>query len=90
MVPNGAALLDDLHREEDRPDVILLDIQMPVMDGWTALKQLDRDDGLREIPVLVLVPSSSAGEIAMARAPTARGYVVKPVTFQAVLDALER
>ena len=58
---NGAEAIERL-RTSDRPDLILLDLRMPVMDGWTLREELKRDPKLSGIPVVVLSGVGQSGE----------------------------
>ena len=74
LAPDGQAGLDRM--AEQRPDLILLDLMMPVLDGWAVLerKRLDGDD----TPVLVLSAKSDPADIDRALALGAVDYVGKP------------
>lgn len=72
---NGAEGLEiALH---SKPDLILLDIQMPIMDGLTMLKELKINDALKKIPVIVLTNYSDTEKIAEAMESRAYGYLIK-------------
>jgi CheY-like chemotaxis protein len=60
-----------------KPDLILLDMQMPVMDGIDMLKNLKIDDAVKNIPVIVLTNYSDTKKIAEAMESGARGYLIK-------------
>jgi len=60
-----------------KPDLILLDIQMPVMDGIDMLKNLKIDNAVKNIPVIVLTNYSDTKKIAEAMESGARGYLIK-------------
>lgn len=60
-----------------KPDLILLDIQMPIMDGLAMLKELKINDAVKKIPVIVLTNYSDAERIAVAMESGAVGYLVK-------------
>lgn len=62
-----------------RPDLILLDLNLPGMDGHQVLAEIRRDPGLQSIPVLILTSSTSAEDVARAGRMRAQGYVVKAV-----------
>ena len=82
--PHGEAALALLRREpphEDaaRPDLILLDLNMPVMDGREFLTVVKDDHLLKAIPVVILTTSNAAEEIANSYGLGANGYVSKPL-----------
>lgn len=60
-----------------KPDLILLDILMPVMDGIDMLKKMKIDDAIKNIPVIVLTNYSDTQKIAEAMENGARGYLIK-------------
>jgi CheY-like chemotaxis protein len=80
---------------EEKPDLILLDIIMPVKDGFTAAEQLKKDPKLAKIPVLMLTSYSTKGsgtEIPRGRGYSldAEDYIEKPVSPQNLLAAIEK
>ena len=79
---------------EENPDLILLDIIMPIKDGFTAAEQLKKDPQLRNIPVLML--TSFAQRVGETTIPVSRGfeleaedYIDKPVTPERLLATVE-
>jgi len=66
---------------EPKPVVILLDINMPKIDGFEVLRQLKSHPTLRTIPVVMLTTSAVSGDIDTAYAYGANSYIVKPVDF---------
>ncbi len=80
--------------KERRPDLILMDVQLPGMDGLTATRQLKADPGTRDIPVLAVTSYAMKGDEAKALAAGCSGYVTKPIDktlfLQAVAEALAR
>lgn len=97
FVENGEELLDYLHRrgkyaapaEAPRPGLILLDLNMPRKDGRVVLKELKQDPDLRTIPVVVLTTSKSDEDIYRSYDLGVNSYIVKPVTFEALVDILQ-
>lgn len=97
FVENGEELLDYLRRqgkfappaEAPRPGLILLDLNMPRKDGRTVLKELKQDPDLRTIPVVVLTTSKSDEDIYRSYDLGVNSYIVKPVTFEALVDILQ-
>ena len=84
---NGRQGLEQL-AEAPRPDLVLLDMMMPVMNGPAMLAAMAADPGLRGIPVVVL--SSLPEEAVRARAGGVAAILLKPCTAEQVLDAIAR
>lgn len=84
-VSDGQQALDYLHAKK-RPSAILVDLWMPVMDGWKFLDALLEDPGLSRIPLVVL----TAARDQRARDLRVAEVLTKPVQLQQVLGALER
>jgi two-component system phosphate regulon response regulator PhoB len=63
---------------ESPPDLLVLDIMMPQMDGWEILKQMRDDEGLKELPVVILTAKVQDENIAKGWRMGADGYIVKP------------
>jgi two-component system, chemotaxis family, response regulator Rcp1 len=93
VVGDGEAAMAFLHRVGDytdapRPDVILLDLNLPKKDGRAVLAEIKADDDLKVIPVVVLTTSSAETDILRSYELHANSYVTKPVGFDAFLDAV--
>jgi len=76
-----------------RPHLILLDLNMPRMDGREVLKAVGADPALKTIPIIVLTTSSAASDVAMAYTLCANSYLAKPVGFEdflGVIASIER
>ena len=90
VVRDGATALDFLfckgefsHRKcTDRPQLILLDLSLPKIDGFEVLRQIKRDSRTRTIPVIVLTVSNRDRDVAVSQRLGADAYIVKPVDFQ--------
>lgn len=80
----GEAL--DLLTLGSRPDLILLDLMMPEMDGWAFMTQLRRLKALTSIPVVMI---SGAGDKVLSSAPVAAGYLSKPLDRRRLLETIE-
>jgi chemotaxis family two-component system response regulator Rcp1 len=97
VVMDGAAALEFLrregsYREAPRPDVILLDLNLPKKDGRQVLAEMKADDDLKRIPVVVLTTSQADQDVLKAYNLHANCYIVKPVDlekFLAVVRSLE-
>lgn len=85
---NGREALDKLRRADPRPRLILLDIMMPVMDGWAFRAAQQGDPELQSIPVIVLTAHTSPEET--AEQMEAAGFLRKPVALQALLATVRR
>ncbi|MDB5553372.1 MAG: histidine kinase, partial [Rhizobium sp.] len=71
-------------------DLVLLDINMPLMDGFEVLDNLGADPQLKAIPVCILSTSSDESDLRRAREHGARGYMIKPASRQQLTEALEK
>jgi CheY-like chemotaxis protein len=72
------------------PDLILLDLKMPVIDGHEVLQQLKQFPVLKRIPVVVLSSSKEEGDRALTYDNGANSYLVKPVSFDGFLDVVHQ
>ena len=87
---DGQSALDYLYRrgeyaglgETERPQVILLDLRLPRVDGMEVLKTIKEDADLKSIPVVVLTTSEAEKDVAKAYYNHANSYLVKPVGFE--------
>jgi two-component system cell cycle response regulator DivK len=70
---------------EGQPDLILMDIQLPGMDGLEAIAQLKRDDSTRAIPVIALTALAMKGDEERIRAAGCDAYIAKPMRYQEFL-----
>ena len=85
---NGAEGLEAARREH--PDIILMDISMPVMDGLTATRHIKADPALEGIPVVALTAHAMATDEQLARDAGCDAYVSKPVMPRDVRAEVER
>jgi CheY-like chemotaxis protein len=74
--------------EAPRPDLILLDLNMPRKDGREVLTEIRRDKALTDLPVVVLTTSSSDEDILHAYREHVNSYIRKPVTFDKFVEAV--
>ena len=73
------------------PDAVLLDIMMPVMDGWEVYKQMRSDDNLKNIPVIIVTARNSSFEEFIARERAGvDDYITKPFVPNQVRESLRR
>lgn len=98
VVEDGAAALDFLFRRAPyegaaRPDLVLLDLNLPRKSGVEVLDEIRRDPALDGVPVVVLSTSHAQNDMARCRALDADCYVVKPLDYEgfvAVVEELRR
>jgi len=96
FVENGEELMDYLyHRgqyanpiDSPRPDLILLDLNMPKKDGREALKEIKADPNLRRIPIVVLTTSKAEEDILRTYDLGVNSFITKPVTFESLVDLM--
>jgi two-component system cell cycle response regulator DivK len=69
----------------DRPDLILMDIQLPLLDGYEATRRIRADPAMRAIPIIVVTSYALSGDEAKARAAGCDGYVSKPYSPRQLL-----
>jgi two-component system cell cycle response regulator DivK len=73
----------------EHPNLILMDIQLPGMDGLEAIDLLKRDEATRDIPVIALTALAMKGDETRIRAAGCDGYIAKPMRYREVLAAIE-
>jgi two-component system, cell cycle response regulator DivK len=71
-----------------RPDVIVMDIQLPRVDGYEATRRIKADPALRMIPIIVVTSFALSGDEAKARAAGCDAYVAKPFSPRALLRTI--
>ena len=79
----------DLARSE-RPDIILMDMSLPVIDGWEATRRVKSDDATRAVPVIGLTAHAMAGDREKAIEAGCDDYDTKPVEFERLIGKMER
>jgi CheY-like chemotaxis protein len=95
VVSNGEEALQFLRREEPfphapRPGLVLLDLNLPRLDGREVLADMKSDPDLRRIPVVVLTTSSSDDDIVRSYDLHANAYVTKPVDFDQFMSVVRQ
>ena len=98
VAKNGAEALDYLFGQKqygDReqyplPDVILLDLKMPGIDGFEVLRRVKAEPEVKRIPVIILTSSREEGDLALSYDCGANSYLVKPVSFEGFLKVVQQ
>jgi CheY-like chemotaxis protein len=95
VVSDGAEALSYLRREGEyadapRPDLILLDLNLPRRDGREVLAEIKADEGLQHIPVIVLTTSRADEDVLRSYQLHANAYVTKPVDFDGFIEAIKQ
>lgn len=96
FVEDGEELLEYLQRRgrytdpdsSPRPGLILLDLNMPRMDGREALQHIKEDPELRRIPVVVLTTSKAEEDIYRSYDLGVNSFIIKPVTFESLVNIM--
>ena len=94
VVTDGMEAMAFLRREAKyaaapRPDLVLLDLNLPKKDGWDVLAEIKADEKLRHIPVVVLTTSEADEDVLKAYDCRANCYVTKPVDLQQFLKVVK-
>ncbi len=72
----------------DKPDVVLLDLKLPKVDGLEVLREVKSDERTKEIPIVVLTSSTEEHDIVESYGLGVNSYIVKPVEFDKFIDAV--
>ena len=94
VVKDGKEAIEFLNKTDDHankanPDIILLDINLPKMNGHEVLQYIKNNDNLKQIPVIILTTSSSEADINLAYKNFANCYITKPVLLDNFFDAIK-
>jgi len=79
----------DLMRDE-QPALVLMDMNLPVMDGWTACRRAREDDSIKQIPIIALTAHASDADRLRALEAGCDDYATKPVDFPGLLIKIEK
>ena len=95
VVADGVEALDFMrrqgeHAEAPRPDLVLLDLNLPRKDGREVLAEVKKDDQLRTIPVVVLTTSQAEEDVLRSYDLHANAYVTKPVDFSRFIEVVRQ
>ena len=74
----------------DKPDLILMDVSLPKMDGWEATRRIKADDDTRQIPIIAVTAHALDDDREKATQVGCDGYLAKPVAPRRVVEEVER
>jgi two-component system cell cycle response regulator DivK len=89
MVEAGDGLAALVAVKARRPDLILMDIQLPLLDGYEATRRIKADPDLKDIPIIVVTSYALSGDEAKARAAGCDAYVTKPYSPRQLLAKIK-
>jgi two-component system, cell cycle response regulator DivK len=75
---------------DERPDLILMDLGMPVMDGWEATRKIKAKAELKDIPVIAVTSHAMVGDEITAREAGCDDYIAKPVDENLLMEKIRR
>ena len=87
---NGEELINELTVAEKRPTLVLLDLNMPIMDGFQTLSHLRNNDAYRTMPVLILTTSSQREDVTKAYSMGANSFITKPHQYADLTRTVEQ
>jgi CheY-like chemotaxis protein len=95
VVSDGVEAIDFLRKQGENgqaptPDLILLDLNLPRMDGREVLAEIKADEDLRQIPVVVLTTSKAEEDVLRSYKLHANAYVTKPVDFERFIEVVRQ
>jgi len=76
--------------QEDKPDLILMDLGMPVMDGWEATRKIKANDALKHIPIIAVTSHAMVGDEIDARKAGCDDYLPKPIDENELLNKIKK
>jgi twitching motility two-component system response regulator PilG len=87
-VSNGQAALDAI--AEERPDLVLLDVMLPEIDGFEVCRRIKSDEATRDIPVVMLTAKKTRDDMARGEKVGADWYITKPFKSAMVIETIQR
>ena len=87
-VPNGLAALEAL--KEEKPDLILLDIMLPEIDGFEVCRRIKSDPASKHIPIIMLTAKKSREDMTRGEQVGADWYITKPFKSAMVIETIQR
>jgi len=76
--------------EQEKPDLILMDLGMPVMDGWEATRRIKANGGLKHIPIIAVTSHAMVGDERRAREAGCDDYIAKPINENELMGKIKK
>jgi len=76
--------------QDEKPDLILMDLGMPVMDGWEATRRIKANDALKQIPIIAVTSHAMVGDEIEARKAGCDDYLPKPIDEDLLLQMIKK
>jgi two-component system cell cycle response regulator DivK len=76
--------------EVERPDLVLMDLGMPVMDGWEATRKIKANSDLKHIPIIAVTSHAMVGDEVQAREAGCDDYIAKPVDENELMEKIKK
>jgi CheY-like chemotaxis protein len=76
--------------QEEKPDLILMDLGMPVMDGWEATRRIKANDALKQIPIIAVTSHAMVGDEIDARKAGCDDYLPKPIDEDLLMQKIKK
>lgn len=86
---NGEIALDSIKQEEINPDIVLLDLNMPKMNGLEFLAIVRNDESMRHLPIIILSTSNNNRDLKEAYKLGVSGYILKPLKYEDYVKKIE-
>lgn len=86
---NGEIALDSIKQEEINPDIVLLDLNMPKMNGLEFLAKVRNDESMRHLPIIILSTSNNNRDLMEAYKLGVSGYILKPLKYEDYVKKIE-
>lgn len=86
---NGEIALDSIKQEEINPDIVLLDLNMPKMNGLEFLAKVRNDESMRHLPIIILSTSNNNRDLMEAYKLGVSGYILKPLKYDDYVKKIE-
>lgn len=78
------------HAEEERPDLIIMDIMLPGVSGLDLVQKMKADPALKDVPIIVVTTMATAGDAEKIRAAGADAYLPKPIQVDEFIEAVRK